>query len=116
MRNITIALSALIALTTASAAWAQTTPAPTNTPVIDKREAVQEKRIEQGVKSGALTPAETAKLEKREGNLQAAEAAAKADGTVTKGERAKMTVMENKDSRAIAAKKHNKHKAVTPPA
>lgn len=114
MRNITIALSALIALTTASAAWAQTTPG-TNTPVIDKREAIQEKRIEQGVKSGALTPAEAAKLEKREEKLQAAEATAKADGTVTAAERKKLNKVENKDSKAIHNKKHNAKK-VEPPA
>ena len=43
---------------------AQTT-GNTNTPGIDKREANQEKRIQQGVQTGQVTPKEEARLEKR---------------------------------------------------
>ena len=63
---------------------------PTATPSLDRREARQEQRIQQGVNSGQLTPREAARLEKREGKLQADEARAKADGVVTPQERARL--------------------------
>src|SRR5689334_10973553 len=59
----------------------------TSTPRIDKRQDNQERRIEQGVKSGALTPKETARLEKGQAHVQRMENKAVADGTVTAKER-----------------------------
>jgi len=86
----------------------------TNTPRVDQRETHQQQRIEQGEKSGSLTTSEAAKLNAREDKLKADEAAAKADGKVTKKERAHLKHEENRDSKAIANKKHNKKTA--PPA
>jgi hypothetical protein len=83
------------------------TPAGTNTPGIDQHIANQEKRIQQGEKSGALTQTEAAHLDKREAKLQSDEAAAKADGTVTRKERHKLRREEKQDGQAIARKKHN---------
>ena len=77
-------LVAALALTMAGLAMAQ--PA---TPNLDKREANQQQRIDQGVASGQLTAKETNRLQKREAKLAADEAAAKADGTVTRAERRK---------------------------
>ena len=53
-------------LVTAAAALAFALPAAaqTSTPRIDQREANQERRIDQGVRSGQLTPVEEARLEK----------------------------------------------------
>ncbi|HQQ63466.1 MAG TPA: hypothetical protein PLF22_07825 [Pseudomonadales bacterium] len=82
----------------------------TSTPGIDKREAVQSQRIEQGEASGQLTGKEATNLEKREVKLNTDEAAAKADGVVTKGERAHLQHEANRDSRKIARKKHNARK------
>ncbi len=79
----------------------------TATPRIDRREAHQEKRIDAGVASGALTKRETKTLDAREDKLAADEAAAKADGNVTKGERGKLRAEVRRDSRAIHRKKHN---------
>jgi hypothetical protein len=81
---------------------------PTATPRIDQRQVNQQKRIDQGVASGQLTPKETARLEKREGKIAADEAAAKADGKVTKAERRKLRHEENRASQAIKRQKHDK--------
>ena len=82
----------------------------TKTPVLDKKEAHQEKRIEQGVKSGQLTQQEAAKLEADQTKLKADEAAAKADGKVTQKERRELQKEANQDSREIHKMKHNKDK------
>ena len=85
--------------------------AQTATPRLDKREANQERRIEQGVKSGKLTPQEAARLEKREGRLEKHEAAAKSDGKVTPAERARLQREANRNSHVIARQKHDKQVA-----
>lgn len=99
------AIAVAIALAFTGSAFAQTA-----TPNIDKRQANQEKRIEQGVKSGELTPKETANLEKREAKLQTDKEKAKADGVVTKKERAKLQHEANRDSKAIYRQKHDAQK------
>ncbi len=81
------------------------------TPVVEKREKAQQARIEQGVKSGQLTPGETTRLEKQEGKIKADELNAKADGKVTKAERRKLHKELNRESRRIHRMKHN-HKKV----
>ena len=91
-------------------AWAQST----DTPRIDKREAIQTDRIEQGMNSGTLTPGETARLDRGEARVQAGEAAAKADGKVTKRERIALNRAQNHQSRKIHRLKHNAR--TTPPA
>ena len=101
---------AAIALTAGGVAFAQT-PAPT-TPNLDKREAKQQKRIDQGVASGQLNVKETNRLDKREAKLAADEAAAKSDGKVTRAERKKLQREANKDSAAIHREKHDKQIAV----
>jgi len=97
----------LIALLTAVAipAFAQTAPA---TPRVDQRQANQEQRIEQGVKSGQLTTKEAARLEKGQEHVQKVEDKAKADGTVTKKERARIHQAENVQNRHIAKQKHDR--------
>ncbi|HXD43368.1 MAG TPA: hypothetical protein VN649_22575 [Ramlibacter sp.] len=97
------------ALVAAGAAFAQSVPAdPTATPRIDRREARQQKRIDQGVASGQLTPRETARLEAQQGRIKAAEVQAKSDGVVTAKERANLTRRQNKASRDIRRNKHDR--------
>ena len=97
--------AALLTLALAAApAWAQSS---TDTPRIDKREAIQADRIEQGMNSGALTPGETARVDRGQARIQAGEAAAKADGKVTKRERIALTRAQNHQSRKIYRLKHN---------
>ena len=99
-------LAVAIAMVFTGSAFAQTA-----TPNIDKRQANQERRIEQGVKSGELTKKEAAHLEKREAKLEADKQKAKADGVVTKKERAKLQHEANRDSKAIYRQKHDAQKA-----
>src|SRR3954462_13383200 len=99
-------IAVVIALMFAGSAFAQTA-----TPNIDKRQANQEKRIEQGVKSGELTKKEANRLEKREAKLESDKQKAKADGVVTKQERKKLQHEANNDSKAIYRQKHDAQKA-----
>ena len=101
MKSIQFA-TALVATLIAGSAFAQT-----NTPNIDKRQEVQQKRVAKGMESGALTAKEASNLEKRETKIEADKQAAKADGVVTPAERAKLEKEENRASRKIRVKKHN---------
>jgi hypothetical protein len=109
-------LIAALALTVGVSAFAQAPAAPvapkdpTATPKIDQRQVNQQKRIDQGVASGQLTPKETANLEKREAKIAKDEAAAKADGKVTKEERRKLNKEEDRASKAIYKQKHDGQK------
>lgn len=80
------------------------------TPRIDQRQVNQQKRINQGVASGELTPTEAAKLQKRETKLANDEAKAKADGKVTPAERRRLRREEDRVSHAIARQKHDRQK------
>ncbi|HEX3632488.1 MAG TPA: hypothetical protein VHZ01_08280 [Casimicrobiaceae bacterium] len=103
MKRTPVAAALLIIAFAAAPVWAQST----DTPRIDKREAKQADRIEQGMNSGALTPGETARLDRGQARIQAGEAAAKADGKVTKRERLALTRAQNHQSRKIYRLKHN---------
>jgi hypothetical protein len=104
-------LIAVLSLSIGGAAFAQAAPKdPLATPRIDQRQANQEKRIDQGVASGQLTPRETKRLELREKRIASAEARAKSDGTVTVKERKHLLKMENHASRDIASEKHDKQR------
>jgi hypothetical protein len=111
IKSIAVAATTLFAM----AAYAQAPANPTATPRVDKREARQEVRIEQGKSTGALTEKESARLEKGQTRVQTAEEKAKADGTVTDKERAKLTHMQNKQSRHIAKEKHDKQTTTPAP-
>lgn len=95
-------LAALIAAV-AVPAFAQTA-----TPGIDQRQANQEARIQQGIKSGELTQREAARLEKGQDRIQRMENRAKADGKVTAKERERIEHAQNQESRHIAREKHDR--------
>ena len=96
----------IVVLAAVMASFAATAMAGTATPRIDRREARQQHRITQGVRSGTLTPRETARLD-GQAHVEHMEARAKADGHVTAGERARITHAQNHQSRAIDRRKHN---------
>lgn len=104
-------LVAALALTIGASAFAQApaTPAPLATPKIDQRQVNQEKRIDKGIASGALTTREAVRLDKRETKIATDKAAAKVDGKVTRAEHRKLTREQNNASRAIKHTKHAKH-------
>jgi Tfp pilus assembly protein FimT len=104
MKSIVIA-SVLAVL--AAPAMAQTP----STPRIDKRQQNQERRIEQGEKSGALNEREAARLERGQARVQKMEDKAAADGKVTAKERRVMQHAQDKQSRRIYRQKHDRQRA-----
>ena len=93
---LTLVLSALAAPT-----WAA------DGAVAEQRAQNQERRIEQGEASGALTQHEAQRLEQRQQRLENNIDAAIADGKVTGVERRHLRREEKLNSKAIARKKHN---------
>lgn len=84
---------------------------PAATPGIDKRQEMQQKRIDQGVQSGELNKREAARLERHQDRVGKMEDKAKADGTVTKKERAAIHHAQNNESQRIHRQKHDRQKA-----
>lgn len=80
---------------------------PAATPGLDKRQANQERRIQQGVDSGALNQREAARLERGQDRVERMEEKAKADGKVTPQERARLHRAEDVQSRKIYRQKHD---------
>jgi hypothetical protein len=76
---------------------------------VGQRQRNQQERIAQGVKSGQLTPSETAHLERRESaiNKEVKTERAANGGTLTPAERRQVNRQENRTSNAIYRKKHN---------
>jgi len=76
---------------------------------IQKREVRQQKRIAQGVKSGQLTPGETARLEHKEAKLnrEIRNDRRANGGKLTPKERRQINHQQNKLSRQIYRDKHN---------
>jgi hypothetical protein len=81
--------------------------------VIKNREARQQKRIDQGAKSGGLTDIETARLARQQGKIEADREKALADGKITKKEKTKLTREQNRASRRIYRQKHDAQKQGT---
>lgn len=109
-RSYRLLISVLAAL--ALPAYAQTAANRDSaaTPGIDKRQAEQQRRIDQGVQSGQLTPKEATRLEKGQARVQKMEDKAKADGKVTAKERARIQHAQNVESRHIAKEKHDRQR------
>lgn len=106
MNKSFVAAAALAVL--AASSYAQTAPAGSaSTPVLTKRENVQQQRIDKAESSGALTSKEQSTLDKREQHINNMETKAQADGTVTGQERRQIRRSENRTSRSIHRKAHN---------
>jgi len=82
-----------------------------STPRVDGRQANQERRIEQGEKSGALNQKEAARLEKGQARIEKKENKAMADGKMTKKERKQIEHAQNQQSKKIYREKHDKQTA-----
>ena len=108
--NLKHMIAAVVVVTVPALSYAQS-PDPAATPGIDKRQAQQQQRIDQGVQSGELTQREAARLERRQERIGKMEEKAKADGVVTKKERAHIQHQQNQESRRIYREKHDKQKA-----
>jgi hypothetical protein len=75
-----------------------------------QRNVKQETRVENGIKSGALTNHEVAKLEKGEARIDHSEAAAGKDGRVGAVEQRKIQHADNRESRQIRRQKHDRQR------
>ncbi len=84
---------------------------PAATLGIDKRQEIQQKRIDQGVKSGELNQREAARLERHQERIGKMEDKAKADGKVTAKERARIHHAQDHESKRIYREKHDRQKA-----
>ncbi len=93
---------AAIAIVLPTLAFAQATPG------IDQRQANQERRIDQGVASGSLTPREANRLERGQQHVANMENRAKADGVVTRQERARISHAQNVQSERIYEQKRDR--------
>jgi hypothetical protein len=72
-----------------------------------QRDVNQEKRIEQGLKSGQLTTKEAAKLEREESKVDKLESKALSDGKLTDAERRRIREEQDKVSKDIYREKHD---------
>ena len=87
-------------------------PARANTsdPDIKRREWNQQRRLDQGVASGQLTPREFDYLQRQQVRIRMAEAGTKADGRLTRAERFGLHQLFNQSSRDIFRLKHNRRR------
>jgi uncharacterized membrane protein YebE (DUF533 family) len=90
-RTLFIALAALTAIGATSASADET----------DRRQAMQERRIQDAVRSGEITRRERAGLEAEQARIRQLEARAKADGRVDHREAAEIRRAQNEASRHI---------------
>jgi len=88
-------------------------PGSMKDPGIQRRMQNMEQRIDQGVKSGALTPKEAGKLEAEQARIQQAESRMKSDGNLTGQERQKLHNMQDRSSNHIYRQKHDRQKVNT---
>jgi hypothetical protein len=84
---------------------------------VNRRFERQQDRIAAGVKSGQLTPRETANLETKEAALKSEERTFRLEngGSLTRGEQARLNKQENKLSEQIFDQKHDAQTATTTP-
>lgn len=73
----------------------------------NNREARQESRINQGIKSGELTAHEAKKLERGQERIDVAQDKAMADGELSKKEKVKLERMQDRQNRKIFKQKHD---------
>jgi len=97
----------LFAVATASQAQSAVAAPPVTSGSIVQRDVNQEKRIEQGLQSGALNTREAAHLQREEAHVDRVEANALKDGKLSAQEKARITREQNAVSRDIKAAKQN---------
>jgi hypothetical protein len=101
---VVIAFAALPAIATAA-------EGTSSTQRIDKRQKMQDKRIDRAAKSGALNEKEQARLDKGQQRVQRMEDKATADGKVTARERARIEQAQDRQSKKIYREAHDKQVA-----
>jgi hypothetical protein len=79
-----------------------------STPRIDQRQANQEQRIEQGLRSGQLTRDEVQRLHEGQREIRRMERRAMADGRITPREAARIEHAQDEEGRRIAQERHDR--------
>ncbi|GAC1414568.1 MAG: hypothetical protein NVSMB62_00720 [Acidobacteriaceae bacterium] len=107
-----LTLVALAVLSFAPVALTAQTTTATKPPTIGQRQENQQDRIAQGVKSGQLTAAETARLEHQEAGINKEKAGMRSqdNGKLTPQDKKLLNHQLNQESRRIYRDKHNGHK------
>lgn len=77
----------------------------------EQRQAQQRQRIQEGVRSGALTPQEAGKLQAQQQHIQAAKAQMAADGTLDPREQQHLSRMLDRADRAVFKETHDRQVA-----
>ena len=98
MKILSLATLALIATTAVASA---------NDNRIDRRESIQERRIQEGVRSGDITRREYRQLEAEQARIRSMEREAKRDGRVDRREAAAIERAQDAASRHIAQERHD---------
>ncbi len=80
------------------------------TPIVTKRQMIQQARTKEGVKSSELMKKEAVRLEAQQKKIVKDKQEEKADGVVTPAERPKLHHEQNKVSRKIYHQKHDGQK------
>lgn len=101
----TLAIAATVAATAAVAEQGPVQAAGSNR--VDAREARQDARIDQGVRTGSLTPREARRLGREQSRIGRAESRAEADGTLTPREARRLEARQDAASRHIRRQKHD---------
>ena len=91
----------------AALAFTSMAQAQTHTPVVTERQHSQNRRINQGVRSGELTRNEARHLRADERHISRDKRMARANGHVSRTQRQHLRREENRTSRAIYRDKHN---------
>ena len=78
---------------------------------IDQRQSNQQKRIDDGVKSGDLTQKETARLQENQARIQRMEDKARADGKISREEARRIEHAQDQQNKAIARERNDKQRA-----
>ena len=101
-----IALLAIAALSFSATAFAEE-----HKQTINERQHRQNERIQQGVKSGELTPKEAARLREHRRSMRRYEHRSRKDGGgISSKEAQRMDKMQDKQSKAIYNQKHDEQK------
>jgi len=91
MKIVSFVTTAALAALLSAPAFAQVQ----TTPRIEERQANQQQRIEQGLRSGRITPQEARVLQNEQRRIQVAERRAAADGRISRSERQRIEQMQD---------------------
>lgn len=101
MSKIVAAALALISMSTVASAY------DGRQSQIDRRESYQERRIQQGVRSGEITRSEARQLEAEQARIRQMERNAARDGHISRSEAAQIRATQNAASRHIYQESHD---------